>query len=60
LEEATRLAKTGSARHRRLTTILTNLDIVAKIARRFWEIEGKYTMTRKKRYPELSAKPPIK
>jgi hypothetical protein len=60
LEAATRLAKTGSARHRRLTTILANLDIVAKIARRFWEIEGKYATTKKKRYPELSAKPPGK
>jgi hypothetical protein len=60
LEEATRLAKIGSARHRRLTTILANLDTVAKVARRSWEIDGKYGSTKKMRYVEFSAKPPGK
>jgi hypothetical protein len=50
----------GSARHRRLATILANLDTVAKGARRSWEIDGKYASTKKKRYVELSAKPPGK
>ncbi|MGA3193242.1 MAG: hypothetical protein ABSD73_12210 [Candidatus Bathyarchaeia archaeon] len=60
LEEATRLAKIGSARNRRLTTILANLDTVAKIARRSWEMDGKYASTEKKRYVGLLAKPPGK
>ena len=60
LEEATQLAKIGSARNRRLTTILANLDTVAKIARRSWEIDGKYASTEKKRYVGLLAKPPGK
>jgi hypothetical protein len=49
LEEAIRLAKVGSARYRRLTTILANLQMVAKIARRSWEIDGKYATARKKK-----------
>jgi hypothetical protein len=57
-EEAARLAKVGSARRRRLATILANLDTVAKIARRSWEIDGKYTPIQKTRYAKWSAKSP--
>jgi hypothetical protein len=57
-EEASRLAKIGSARHRRLTTILANLDAVAKIARRSWQIDGRYAPTQKTPYVKWSGKPP--
>jgi nucleotide-binding universal stress UspA family protein len=42
LEEALRSVKVGSPRHRRLTVVLANLDIVSKIAKRSWELAGKY------------------
>ena len=45
LEEALRSVKVGSARHRRLTVVLANLDIVLKIAKRSWELAGKYQAT---------------
>jgi nucleotide-binding universal stress UspA family protein len=41
-QKALRLSKRGSPRYRRLSAVLTNLDIVGKIARRSWELEGKY------------------
>jgi hypothetical protein len=50
-EEALRLSKPGSARQRRLTTILANLDTVAKIARRSWEIDGKYAPRKRSAQP---------
>jgi hypothetical protein len=46
-EGALRLTKADSERQRRLTVVLANLDTVSKIARRFWELEGKYVQTRK-------------
>jgi hypothetical protein len=56
-EEALRSARAGSERQRRLTTVLTNLDTVAEIAKRFWEIDGKYAPRRKSRYLEWSGNP---
>jgi hypothetical protein len=47
LEEALRLAKVDSARHRRLATVLANLETVAKIARRSWQIEDGYAPMQK-------------
>jgi hypothetical protein len=41
-EEALRLAKVGSPRHPRLKIVLANLDIFSKIAKRSWELDGKY------------------
>jgi nucleotide-binding universal stress UspA family protein len=41
-EEALQSVKVGSARHRRLTIVLANLAIVSKIAKRSWELAGKY------------------
>jgi nucleotide-binding universal stress UspA family protein len=41
-EKALRSSKAGSTRYRRLTTVLGNLDVVEKIARRSWELDGKY------------------
>jgi hypothetical protein len=46
LEEALRRTEVGSARHRRLATVLANLKIVAKIARRSWEIDRECTSMR--------------
>lgn len=43
LEKARRSVNVGSARHRRLTMVLDNLDIASKIARRYWELAGKYS-----------------
>ena len=60
LEEAIRLAKVGSARHLRLITVLGNLDTVAKIARRSWQIEGECAPTQKKRQVGWSAVPPTR
>jgi nucleotide-binding universal stress UspA family protein len=36
--------KPGSLRRRRLTIVINNLPVVARIAQRFWELEGKYSM----------------
>jgi nucleotide-binding universal stress UspA family protein len=41
-EKALRSSKAGSARYRRLMAALANLDVVGKIARRSWELDGKY------------------
>jgi nucleotide-binding universal stress UspA family protein len=42
--EALRSTKVGSARHQRLTTVLENLDVVSKIAKRSWGLAGKRPM----------------
>ncbi len=42
LRKARALTKPGSTRRGRLTIVLNNLPIVARIAQRFWELEGKY------------------
>jgi nucleotide-binding universal stress UspA family protein len=39
-QEALRSAKIGSARYQRLFMVLENLDVVSKIAKRFWELGG--------------------
>ncbi len=44
LRKARALTKPGSTRHRRLTIVIDNLPVVARIAQRFWELEGKYAM----------------
>lgn len=44
LRNARALTKPGSPRRRRLMIVLNNLPVVAKIARRFWELEGKYAL----------------
>jgi nucleotide-binding universal stress UspA family protein len=41
-EQALKSVKVGSPRHRRLTVVLANLDVVSKIAQRFWELARKY------------------
>ena len=41
-EKARRSTKAGSERHRYLTAVLANLNLVSKIARRSWTLSGKY------------------
>ncbi len=40
-EQALRTLEPNSARYRRLSIVLANLDIVSRIARRAWELDGK-------------------
>jgi nucleotide-binding universal stress UspA family protein len=47
-EKALRLAKPGSQRQRNLTTVLSNLEAVSKIARRTWKLSGKTPTEEKK------------
>ncbi len=42
LEDAIRSVQAGSVKRRDLARVMANLETVAKIARRSWEIEGKY------------------
>lgn len=44
LRKARALTKPGSTRRRRLTIVIDNLHVVVRIAQRFWELEGKYSM----------------
>jgi nucleotide-binding universal stress UspA family protein len=39
-QEALRSVKVGSARYQRLSVVLENLDVISKIAKRFWGLTG--------------------
>ena len=41
LQKAMRSITPDSARYRRLSTLLANLNVASKIARRSWELDGK-------------------
>lgn len=41
LQKAIRSVNQDSPRYHRLSTVLTNLDVVSRIARRSWELDGK-------------------
>jgi hypothetical protein len=59
LEDAIRSTQTGSVKHRDLTRVMANLEDVAEIARRSWEIEGKYAPIQESEVG-WSAKPPTR